>query len=257
MSGGLGLQGERLLAMARCEWRVREQSSLFGFLWTLLQPLLLFGVLLLVFSRWLGPRSPDYAAQLLIGVVHFGFFSSATGLACTALRRRRGFVLNFPVPRELVVLSSALSVAASFALELVVLAAVLAALGHAPTWSWLALPFLVAVYILGVTGLCLALAAAGARFPDLERVWAIVTQAAFFVTPVFYRMSDVSAAHRLIGFNPLARLIETARVCLLYGRPPSPAGAALGLALAAALLAGGWAFFRSQASRFGDDVAVG
>jgi lipopolysaccharide transport system permease protein len=254
---GLSLHGERLLAMARCEWRVREQSSLFGFLWTLLQPLLIFVVLLVVFKWWLGPRPGDFPAQLLIGVVHYGFFSAATGYACTALRRRRGIVLNFPVPRELIVLSSTLSVAASFGLELLVLAAVLVALGHPPTPSWLTLPFVDAVFLAGVTGLCLALAAVGARFPDAERVWAIVTQAGFFLTPVFYRVSDVSAGQQaVIGLNPLARVIETARVALLYGRPPSWRGAVLGAAGAAALLAAGWAFFRSQASRFGDDVAV-
>ncbi|MDX6768725.1 MAG: ABC transporter permease [Elusimicrobiota bacterium] len=253
----LGIELERLRAMARCEWRVREQSSLFGFLWTLLQPLLLFLVLLLVFTRWLGPRSPDFPAQLLIGVVHYGFFSSATLYACTALRRRRGIVLNFPVPCELIVLSSVFSVAASFLLELAVLAPIIAALGHPPTWSWVAVPFIAGMLVVGVAGLCLALAAVGARFPDFERVWAIAVQAGFFLTPVFYRMSDVSPSHQhLIGLNPLARLIETARVALLYGRLPDAGGAALGAAAAAALAAAGWALFRSQRAHYGDDVAV-
>lgn len=248
---------ERLLVMAHCEWRVREQSSLFGFLWTLLQPLLLFLVLLLVFTRWLGPRSPDFPAQLLIGVVHYGFFSTATLYACTALRRRRGIVLNFPIPRELIALSSVSSVAVSFLLELALLAPILVALGHSPTWSWAAVPFIAALFIVGVTGLCLALAAIGARFPDFERVWAIAVQAGFFLTPVFYRMSDVSDSQRhIISLNPMAQLIETARVALLYGRLPDAHGAALGALGAAALAGGGWAFFRSQRSRIGDDVAV-
>jgi ABC-type polysaccharide/polyol phosphate export permease len=243
--------------MARCEWRLREQSSLFGFFWTLLHPLLLFLVLLLVFTRWLGSKSPDFPGLLLIGLVHYSFFSSATSYACTSLRRRRGIVLNFPIPRELIVLSSVLSVAISYLLELLVLGGVLTFLGHPPTWSWLAMPLIALVLILGVAGVSLPLATIGARYPDFERVWSIAVQAGFFLTPVFYRISDVSASQRaVLALNPLARLIETARVCLLYGRFPGWRGTAVGLGASLALAAAGLVYFRTQARRLADDVAV-
>ncbi|HEX4049199.1 MAG TPA: ABC transporter permease [Elusimicrobiota bacterium] len=248
---------ERLLAMSWCEWRLREQSSLFGFFWTLLHPLMLFLVLLVVFTRWLGSKSPDYPGLLLVGLVHYNYFSTATSYACTSLRRRRGMVLNFPIPRELIVLASVLSVAVSYLLELVVLGVVLTCLGYPPAPSWLAMPLIAAVLILGVAGVALPLATIGARYPDFERVWAIVVQAGFFLTPVFYRISDVSPSQRaLLELNPLARLIETARVSLVYGRFPSWTGAALGLAVAAAIATGGWLYFRTQARRLADDVAV-
>jgi ABC-type polysaccharide/polyol phosphate export permease len=248
---------ERLLTMTWCEWRLREQSSLFGFFWTLLHPLMLFLVLLVVFTRWLGSKSADFPGLLLIGLVHYNFFSAATSYACTSLRRRRGIVLNFPIPRELIVLSSVLSVAVSYFLELAVLGVILICLGHPPTWSWLAMPLISAVLVLGVAGVSLPIATIGARFPDFERVWGIAVQAGFFLTPVFYRISDVSPSQRAaLALNPLARLIETARVCLMYGRFPSRKGAALGLAVSTVLAAGGWLYFRTQARRLADDVAV-
>lgn len=251
------LQLERLLAMAWCEWRLREQSSLFGFFWTLLHPLMLFLVLLVVFTRWLGSKGSDYPGQLLIGLVTYNFFAAGTSYCCTALRRRRGIVLNFLIPRELIVLSSVLSVAISYFLELVVLAVVLVCLGHPPTWSWLAMPLISAILLLCVSGVALPLSTVGARFPDFERVWAIAIQTGFFLTPVFYRISDVPPSHRTwLALNPMARLIETARVCLLYGRLPSLKGAAFGLAASSAIAAAGWAYFRSQSHRLADDVAV-
>ena len=251
------LQLDRLLTMAWCEWRLREQSTLFGFFWTLLHPLMLFLVLLVVFTRWLGSKSPDFPGQLLVGLVHYSFFSSATAYSCTSLRRRRGIVLNFPIPLELLVLSSVLSIAVSYFLELLVLGGVLTFLGHPPTWSWLAMAPIALVLILGVAGISLPLATIVARYPDFERVWSIIVQAGFFLTPVFYRISDVSASQRaLLALNPLARLIETARVCLLYGRTPGWRGTALGLAAALALAAAGEAYFQTQARRLADDVAV-
>ncbi len=251
------LQLERLLKMAWCEWRLREQSSLFGFFWTLLHPLMLFLVLLLVFTRWLGSKSPDYPGQLLIGLVHYNFFASGTSYTCTSLRRRRGIVLNFLIPRELIVLSSVLSVALSFFLELIVLAVILAFLGHLPTWSWLTEPLIAAILLLVIVGVSLPLSTVGARYPDFERVWAIAIQTGFFLTPVFYRISDVPEARRtLLALNPMARVIETARVSLLYGRFPSAFGAAMGVLVACVIAAAGWAYFRTQAHRLPDDVAV-
>ena len=119
------------------------------------------------------------------------------------------------------------------------------------------MPLIALMLIVGVAGISLPLSTIGARYPDFERVWAIAVQAGFFLTPIFYRISEVSASHQaVLKLNPLARLIETARVCLLYGRPPSGGGIALGFAAALALAAAGAAYFRSQERRLADDVAV-
>ena len=85
MTRDLRLYWERLWRLTVSEFLLREQSSVVGFLWTLLQPLLLFSVLYGLFTRWMTPRADGYAAYLLIGIVQYGFFNSGSTMGLSSL----------------------------------------------------------------------------------------------------------------------------------------------------------------------------
>lgn len=247
----------RLKLMTACEWRLREQSSMFGFLWTLLQPVLMFVVLHELFTKWMGARTPNYAAYLIIGVVMYGYFNSATTYALTSLSRRSATLLSFNAPRELVVLAAVFSSALSHAIELVLMALFIWAGGVTPTWAWLALPVLFLLETALAAGVSLGLSVVAARHHDFPRAWSIATMAGFFLTPVFYTLDTVTPERRRwLELNPLTHLLEAARDCLIRGQVPKAADLAP-LALAAVLLvAAGWALFQLRAPHLADDVAV-
>jgi lipopolysaccharide transport system permease protein len=248
---------EQVAELTRCEWKLREQSSVVGFLWTLLHPLLMFAVLYALFTKWMGDRMSNYAAFLLIGVVQYGFFNNATTYGLSSLSRRSAILMNFDFPRGAVVLASVLSVALSHLLELGLMLGFLCAIGASPTLSWLALPLLTLLQLAVICGLALVVAVVAARFPDFERVWSVLMTAGFFLTPVFYTLDVVDERRRrFLWLNPITRVIELSRDCLLRGRFPAAGDLAwLGLA-AAVLLAAGYGIFKRNEKHLADYVAV-
>ena len=251
------LYADRVVRLTLCEWKLREQSSMFGFAFTLLQPLLLFTVLYGLFTKWMGSRTEAYAFYLLIGIVQYGFFNAGTTVGLTSMSRRRGVILNFKIPRDAVVLAAVLSVALSHAAELGLMLAFTLALGGKLSAAWLFLPALGALELLLVAGVSFWLAALGARFPDLERVWSVLMTAGFFVTPVFYTLDAIDPSRRrLLLLSPVTRIIEMTRGCVLRGEAP-PLAVFAGVAVAAAAVAAtGWAFFKSRELEIADWVAV-
>jgi ABC-type polysaccharide/polyol phosphate export permease len=257
MGRELRLYLEQIWRLTVSEFKLREQSTLLGFLWTLLQPLLLFCALFGLFTRWTGRNTADYAAYLLIGVVQYGFFNSGTTFGLSALNRRSSLLLNFRLPREIIVLSAVLSVATSYLFELATMLVFLLLLGIRPNAAWAYLPLLIALHVALVVGLCLWLSVIAARFRDWERIWSVVTTAGFFLTPIFYTMDSISPARRrVLLLNPMTHVIELTRGCLMRGEAPSPRIVAALAAACVVLCWGGRAFFKRHELRLGDFVAL-
>lgn len=244
----------KLAALAGVEWRLRQQSTFLGFMWTLLNPALMFAAMYLVFGRWIGSSQEQYALFLVIGIVEWNFFASATGYALTSLQRRAPLIKNYPVKPYLIVLSSLLSVYFSHLLEVAALALLVLLSGHAVSAAWLWLIPLDLFYFLFAAGTGMMLSCMFVFYIDMERIWGILLTAGFFLTPVFYPLSSVGGARqRLLELNPLTAAIESVRQ-VLYGGVPLP-GAVLFLALCAVPAAlAGFAALRLSRARIGDSI---
>lgn len=214
------------------EFRLRDQGTVLGFLWTLLNPLLMFVVLRMVFG-------PGSEGGLLTGIVLWGFFAHATAFGLTALERRKGLVLWMNVPRGLLVGAAVGSVALSFLMELALLVLVLAFLGHPPTAGLLLLPAVALLEGCFALGVALALAGLHVYARDVERIWGLVLLAGFFLTPVFYAPEPRMAWLR---FNPMAAALSCGRQALL-GAPGGDWGM-LAVSAALSLALGGLLFRR-------------
>ena len=109
---------ELLWSLTWTDFKLRDQGSVLGFLWTLLHPALIFTVLYLLFTKWMGRLVDGFAAYLLIGIVQYQFFEKSTSYALTSLRRKTLLVRNFKFPREILVFASVGSVFISYLLEM-------------------------------------------------------------------------------------------------------------------------------------------
>ncbi|MCM2267712.1 MAG: ABC transporter permease [Elusimicrobiales bacterium] len=234
----IGAYLDLLREMAGTEFRLRDQGTFLGFLWTLLYPALMFAVLYVVFVKWMGHLVENYGAYLLIGLLFWNFFQKSTSSALTSLARRYSILRNFRFPREIVVFSTVAAVLYSFLLETAVLLVFLPFIGVLPKPAWLLLPFIVATLLLLAAGVSLLLPILAAEYRDMERIWEVLMMTMFYVTPVFYPLSVIGEHLRpMLYLNPVTHIIIAARGCLIDGALPNP-GALAGVALFSALLFG-------------------
>ncbi|MBI5630826.1 MAG: ABC transporter permease [Elusimicrobia bacterium] len=243
--------------MTRTQFLLRDQGTALGFFWTLMHPLLMFAVLYALFIKWVGRFVNQYAAYLLVGLVLWNFFQKATSSAVGSLRRSRGLVLNYIFPREIIVLSAVGVALFTAALEAGLLMALLPFFGQPIRQAWLFLPVLIGCLACWVSAVALQLAAWGARYQDMERIWEVLCAALFYLTPVFYHLDMLESRWRgLLAMSPLAYILTAFRACAIEGRMPAWPCLGLALGLGAAAAAGSLWAFRRQEQKFADRLLV-
>src|SRR3954467_3645906 len=143
------------LTLAVTDWKLRFFGSVLGYVWSLLRPLLLFGILYVVFSEFVGVNAgiANYPLLLLSGIVLFFTFGEATGGAVTSMVDREALVRKVGFPRMAVPLSVVIAGTFNLGLNLVTVAIFVAASGASPRWSWLLLPVPIALLLVLGTGL--------------------------------------------------------------------------------------------------------
>jgi ABC-2 type transport system permease protein len=265
VAGPAAIAGEprRLWNLARTlaatDWKVRFFGSVLGYVWSLLRPLLLFGILYVVFSEivGIGEGAVAYPIQLLAAMIMFFFVGEVTGSCLTSLVDREALVRKIGFPRVVVPLSVWLIALANLALNAIVLVVFLALQEVEPRWSWLLVPIPVVLLAAGALGIGMLLSALYVRFRDIRPIWEVVLQATFYATPILYPVERViefsQTAATIAMMNPLAMLIQETRHLLLGPGVPS-AGEAIGgtelllvpLGILVALTATGvWLFTRT------------
>jgi ABC-2 type transport system permease protein len=231
LGGGRRRALDLLYLMALTEFRRTYLGTALGYLWSLGRPLLLFAVLLAVFTQAfnLGDRVAHYPQLLLFNIVLFSFFQEATTQAVSSIVNREAVVRKTQFPRLVIPLAVVLTAVFNLLVNLVVVFAFLLAAGIAPMWSWLGLPLLLGLLLLLTTAVSTVLAALYPRFRDTGIIWGVFATALFYATPVLYPIDVVSGGLRdLIALNPLAPLFELARKWVIDPNAPGPVAAANG-----------------------------
>lgn len=246
-----------LLRQFTVSWfKLRDQGSFLGFLWTLLHPMLLLLVLYTIFVNRLGNDIPHFGVYLLIGIIHWSFFATATTRCVTSLVSRDALVRNASFPNELLVFSDVGCILISFVLEIGVLVLFLLVEGLPVRLIWFALPLIVAVQTLLVGGVSLLLASAQVYTQDVERIWSIVLRVGFFMVPIFYSPASVESpvARFALQANPLTQIMTFSRDVLIDGRLPSMLWMLYTLVFGAVLFGVGTTIFRRIESSLAERV---
>src|SRR5690606_18593325 len=134
-------------ALAVTEFKLRFFGSVLGYAWQVMRPLMLFGVLYVLFTQIvkLGGDVPRYGVALLLGLVLYTFVSEATGTAVTSIVDRENLVRKIEFPRLAVPLSVVLTALFNLMLNLGVVAIFLLASGGSVRWTWIELVPLVVI----------------------------------------------------------------------------------------------------------------
>src|SRR5918911_4433291 len=144
LGGGWRRTFDLLYLIAVNEFKKTYFGTVLGYLWSLARPLMLFGVLLAVFTQVfrLGSRVPHYPVLLLLNIVLFSFFQEATTTAVTSIVAQESVVRKTQFPRLVIPLAAVLTSGFNLLLNLVAVAVFVLASGIAPMWTWLLLPLI-------------------------------------------------------------------------------------------------------------------
>jgi ABC-2 type transport system permease protein len=254
--------------LARNEFKLKFFGSVLGYVWQLMRPLLLFGVLYVFFvlifkvDRAKGAASHFYGAQLLGSIVLFTFFTEVTAGAVRSVVDRENLVRKIQFPRMVIPLSITLLGMFNLGLNLVVVMIYALVAGVRPMLSWLELPLIVAMLTMFCTGLAMLLSALFVSFRDIQPIWEVFSQILFYSSPVIIPVETVRREllrhHQplllhIYLLNPLVTVFQQFRHAMINHATLS-AGEALGswLALleplsivAAAFVLGFWVFNRT------------
>jgi lipopolysaccharide transport system permease protein len=245
-------------------WRdlkVRYKQTALGVAWIVLQPLVsmvvfsaLFGALLRVPSGQVPYPVFAYAALL-----PWNYFASSLTRSSTGVVNSAHLITKVYFPRLIIPLSGVLSGLVDFGIAFLILGALMAAYGLAPTWNALLLPAFLLLAMGTALGFGLWLAALDVRYRDVNHLTPFLVQIWMYLTPVAYGSSLVPERYRfLLGLNPMSGVVEGFRWALLGrhlsdARPPGPLFA-LSAVIALAVLVSGALYFRRTERTFADVI---
>jgi ABC-2 type transport system permease protein len=247
------------------EFKLGYHGTALGFAWSFVRPLLLFGVLLLVFTQVFrfGDDVKNYPAMLLFNIMLFTFFADATGNAVTSVVRSENVVRKMQFPRLVIPLSVVITNALQLALSLIVVFVFLLAYGVDPVWTWILTPALIVAIVVLTTAVSMLLSVLFVRVRDVSIIWTVLSTLLFYATPVLYPIDiPESPLREIVICNPLSPIFEQAREWIIDPTAPGAVEAADGnqlLVIIPAVLfiaicvVGVWAFNRG-APRVAEEI---
>jgi ABC-type polysaccharide/polyol phosphate export permease len=193
--------------------RLRYERSVLGFLWTLLNPLVMIGVYTFVFSVVLNSSTRLFPVFLVSVLLPWNFLVRVL-LSVAPLPLQSGYLLNRAVfPTEALVFSGVLSALVEFLIEMAIFTVLLLAFGIPLTPGLYILPLAILIHVLFVTGVALFFSVAYVYYRDTQYLTALLTTAWFFMTPVFYPVSAVPAVYqRAYSLNPMVHIAAIFRL---------------------------------------------
>lgn len=231
LGGGWQRSYELLKLIAVTDFKKVYFNTALGYMWSLARPLMLFGVLLAVFTQVfrVGSQVPNYPVLLLFNIVMFGFFQESTMGAVQSLVSQEGIVRKTQFPRLIIPLAVVLTTLFNLGLNLVVVFVFILAWGITPTWTWLLFPVLLVILVVFTVAVSMIVSALYPRYRDVAIIWSVAATVLFYATPVLYPLEVVPTGLReVIGLNPLAPVFEAGRTWIIDPSSLGPVAAAGG-----------------------------
>jgi len=252
-----------LSEMVRTDFKVRYQSSVLGYTWSLLKPLFLFSILYVVFTYIipLGKSVEHYPVYLLLGVVIWNFFVESTMIGASSIVARADLIRKISIPRYLVVISSSVSALINLGISLFVVLIFALLNGLAPKFGWLMIFPIIAELMVISLGVSFLLAALYVKFRDITYIWEIFLQAGFYATPIVYPLMTVDPKYQPFFFiNPLAQIMQDARYFIVTETSTTIWSTVTSLKVLIPFaivilfaIVGGW-YFKRQSKYFAEDI---
>lgn len=238
-----------LLLLVSKNIKLKYRRSWLGYVWSILNPLLIMIVMTVVFSHMFSRNIENFPLYLFCGRLLFDYMNNTTKQATFSISSNAGMLKKTYVPKYMFTLARATSGLVDLVFSLGALVIVLIATRAKVTWYALLFPMVLVQLYLFTLGLSLFLAQASVFFKDTQFIYNAVTTAWLYVTPIFYPLESLPEwmIWLVKHFNPMYFYVGQFRDLIYYGRMPGNMimlagwGAAIGM-----LLFGTWTFMRAK-----------
>ncbi len=227
---------------------LRYRRTALGYLWTLVNPLLMMSVMAMVFATLFKADLKTFAVFLFAGMIPWNFFSSVVTQSGTSFINNEGLIKKIYLPKVIFPLSITLALLIDSALSFLALFVIIIIIGGSLTWAVLFIPIAYLLLFFFALGMGLIMSVATVFFRDLQHVILIAMQGLFFLTPILYRPDElVGNLAWLVRLNPVVPFIELFRAPLyLASLPASNVILEAALLSLSAMSLGLWVFLRQQ-----------
>lgn len=228
--------------------KVRYKRSVFGFAWTMAQPVAMIVVLTLIFSKAFTPQAGFYPAYLGPALLLWYFFAQTTAAIAGEVAAGVEVWRRIRIPKTALAVATTATGLFNLTMALIPLIVLFALLGRPAGPALLTLPLVVLLTAMFTLGLALIIAAIALYFPDVADMYQIVLTAWMFVTPVIYPRTILpDAVARLVALNPMTLFIDAFRLPFNDNSSASPEAFAAMFLIASATLLIGWYVFTRRA----------
>jgi ABC-type polysaccharide/polyol phosphate export permease len=237
-----------VMTLVARELKVRYRRSLIGFVWTMLQPLLMMLVFYMVFSKLFRFNLPRYPVYALAGILFWNFFSQSIVSSMNSLRGNAPLLQKLPVPRAVFPIATVISGVVNLLFALIPTLLIVIFLERTLSPALLFLPVSILLAALFTLGAGLLLSPLAVFFSDVVELIGVLLTVLMYLTPVFYPMAILPDNVRwVVRYNPVRSILEVFRDPIHYGKiPPLEHLAVSGGIAAVALALGAFAFRRSS-----------
>ncbi len=241
--------------LAWSDFKLRYKNSMLGYLWSLLEPLLMLLVLYEVFTNIMKNQIEHYQLFLFVGLILWGFLSRSTNSGMFSIVEKAGIVKKIYFPRDIFVISSCITALLMSIFESLVFIMFMV-FYRIPISINLVYAPLILIFLCAISlGLSLALSALNVFYRDVQFIWQVLLQIGFYLTPIIYSI-DVFPTNfqRFVLLNPIARIIISARDTVIYSSPAKMEDLLYMLLSSIVFLVVGYIIFFRFESRFAEEI---
>ena len=208
------------LHLAKVHFKLKNEGTWLGIFWYLLNPILTFILLFLIFYDRVGQKIPFYPLYLFFGLIIFNFFQRTTSESLRAISANSSLVRSMSFPAETIIVSVILKTVFSHVFEILVFSVLCVFYGIGIAKLFLLYPVILLFLSVFSLGISFLLSSLQVYFSDLDNIWDFTSRLIWFTTPIFYAIGGQTRLQFINLANPMYYFISISRDAIIYSKPP-------------------------------------
>ncbi len=246
---------ELLKTNVKKEIRGRYKNSILGVLWSFLNPLLQLAVYAIIFGALLAGGDPTYHIYICVALIPWTYFTTAITQASFTVIGNADIIKKVYFPREILPISVVTSGAVNFLISVTIIVFFVLLSGIGLSWHLIFFPLVLLIQYVLLLGIGFIVSAITVYFRDLEHIIGIILLAAFYGTPIIYRLEQLPAnLQTIMQLNPMTHIIDAYRAIFYYQQVPNMGALGILFAISMALLIVGYFVFKKLQKGFAEQL---